>query len=559
MKGSIVSKGIAIGAVMRIEPYKPVGLVKTDNIEVAAKELHESMILTSDEIKNLIIKTRENVGEKEAQIFEAHLMILEDPTLLPQLNDSIKADNISAASAVEKVLTSMEDMFKNLDSDYMKERALDIYDIKKRWVKNILHPGNYRAMESNSVILVAEELTPSDTLEIDLSTVKGLMMEKGGLTSHTAILAQSMDIPAIVGCGDLSYLNQDQEIIMDTIDSCLLTDFDISTRKSYEKKQEALSHEKESLRLFKDKVAITSLGQKVEIAANIAGLRDLEALHEYGAEGVGLFRTEFVYMNRSKAPTEDEQYQIYKDIVEGMDGKPIIFRTMDIGGDKEVAYMNMPKEENPFLGYRAIRYCLDDIDLFKEQLRAIYRVSSLGTVKIMFPMIGSVKQFIEAKKIAQTCIKELEEEGIKLSDVPLGIMIEIPSAAILAEQFSKHVDFFSIGTNDLTQYTLAVDRQNEIISDLYDYFDPSVMSLIHHVLEVSKKTNTWVGMCGSAAGDPLMIPVLTSWGIDELSMSATQVLKAKQTVCNMTNESYDIEKIKSCYDAKEVRAYIESI
>lgn len=552
MKGQVVSKGIAIGTVKRIEAYKPVGLIKTDHIPQALEELMTSFERTLKELKALIIKTRENVGDKEAQIFEAHAMILEDPTLLPSIEDAINKDCLKAESAVEKVLTGMEEMFKNLDSDYMKERALDIFDIKKRWVNNIVHNDFEDKDQAEAVILVAEELTPSDTLDMDLSTVEGLLMEKGGLTSHTAILAQSMDIPAMVGCGPLD-LEQGQLIILDANEGLLIKNYSEETLSSFQEKRADEIKAKEALKFYKDRLGMTEDGKRVEIAANIAGFKDVESVHEHGGEGVGLFRTEFVYMNRNTPPSENEQFEIYKKILVALDQKPIIFRTMDIGGDKEVPYLNMPEEPNPFLGYRAIRYCLDEVAFFKTQIRAILKASTFGKVKIMFPMIGSVKQFIEAKRIVDECRKEVMDEGFELGDIPLGIMIEIPSAAILAEQFAKYVDFFSIGTNDLTQYTLAVDRQNEAVGNLYDYFDPAVLSLIHHVIKVANKTNTWVGMCGSAAGDPDMIPLLVSWGIDEISMSTSQILEAKKIVCSMRINDRDINEFLECHDAEAVK------
>lgn len=558
MKGQVVSKGIAIGTVKRIEAYKPVGLIKTQDINGALELLEASKERTSNELKALVEKTRANVGDKEAQIFEAHLMILDDPTLQPSIEAVIKNDAFSAETVVEKVLSNMEEMFKNLESDYMKERALDIFDIKKRWVKNILRPDSILTESDQAVILYAEELTPSDTLDMDLSTVQGLLMEKGGVTSHTAILAQSMDIPAMVGCGPLD-LDHGQLIILDANDGTVLSNYSEDTLSKYQVKREQELEEKEALKLYKECMGKTLDGKRVEIAANIAGLKDIESVHANGGEGVGLFRTEFVYMNRNTPPSEDEQYSIYKKIVVGLDGKPIIFRTMDIGGDKEVPYLNMPLEPNPFLGYRAIRYCLDEVAFFKTQIRAILRASIYGNLKIMFPMIGSIKQFLEAKEIVQACRDDLKAEGLDLKEIPIGIMIEIPSAAILAEQFAKYVDFFSIGTNDLTQYTLAVDRQNEAVGDLYDYFDPAVLSLIHHVIKVGKKTGTWVGMCGSAAGDPMMIPLLVSWGIDELSMSTSQILAAKKIVCNMTANEVKIDDFLLCHDAKYIRRRLKKM
>ena len=559
MAGIIVSSGIAMGKVKRIEAYGPVGLEKTQDIDQALLTLEKSLTTMDHKLINLQEKTKKLLGEKEAQIFEAHRMIIKDPTLMPQIIDIIKKEHLSPGAAVEKVLTDMELMFKHLDSDYMKERALDIFDIKKRWVSLLRGNDSFENL-SEPVILIAEELTPSDTLEMDLELVSGLVMEKGGKTSHTAILAQSMGIPAIVGYGPIS-LESGVDVILDGDQGLLIDDYDQETLSDYQKKLDLYLSEKEMLKKYLARPSQTLDGKYIELAGNIAGIQDLEALKTYHADGVGLFRTEFIYMNRSKAPTEDDQYDIYKKIVLAMDQKPIIFRSMDIGGDKEVPYLDMPKEHNPFLGYRAIRYCLDHVDFFKAQINAILRASVYGKVKLMFPMIGSVSQFIEAKKVVLKCMEDLKSKGQAFdASMEIGIMIEIPSAAIQVKAFAKHVDFFSIGTNDLTQYTLATDRQSEYVSGLYDYFDPAVLSLIHQVIKVSNETNTWVGMCGSAAGDPLMIPLLIKWGIDEMSMSPSQIPKAKSILCEMdTREDKNLTlEILSAEDGTMVRKILEN-
>lgn len=557
MKGSIVSKGVAIGIVKRIEPYASIGFEKTNQKEYEIAKLKETQKTVVETLKHLAEKTKVNVGQKESEIFQAHQMIIEDPTLMPQIEALIENENRTAPSAVEKVLTDMEEMFKQLDSEYMRERALDIYDIKKRWIKH-LKGQNISVDLTEPVILVAEDLTPSDTLELDLNLIAGLIMEKGGVTSHTAILAQSMDIPAIVGCGPLD-LPLNVKIILDANQGQIIEAYNEETYNGYLDQLEIQVKEKIALKAFVKMRGITKNQQAVEIGCNIAGLKDVEGVLETGADGVGLFRTEFVYMNRQSAPSEEEQFKIYSNIVKKLEGKPIIFRTMDIGGDKAVDYLNMPKEHNPFLGYRAIRYCLNEVEFFKTQIRAILRATVYGKIKIMFPMIGNVSQFLEAKAIVKSVEKELLEKEIPVKAYELGIMVEIPSAAILAKSFAKHVDFFSIGTNDLTQYTVAVDRQNEQISQLYDYFDPAVLNLIHQVIQVGNDTNTFVGMCGSAAGDPLMIPILMAWGIDELSMASSQVLKAKQLI--NTLDTHDIkvnlEDLFSFDDHHEVRTYLE--
>ncbi len=559
MLGHVVSKGIAIGRVKRIEPFKPIGIIKSDHVDKEISLLESSHVITGDELSDLITKTRKDLGDKEAQIFEAHKMILEDPTLMPQIVTEITKEELTAASAIEKILSQMEVMFATMDSDYMKERALDIVDIKKRWITNTLSSKVSKESASEPVILFAEELTPSDTLEMDLDLVVGLIMEKGGVASHTAILAQSMGIPAVVGCGPITLVHNEL-IVLDADTPEIHNDLTDAMIKEFSEKIEEQKALKEALKSYIGLPTTTKDGLNVELAANIAGPKDIEDVNNNDAEGVGLFRTEFVYMNRHSAPDEDEQYKIYEKVVKGLNQKPIIFRTMDIGGDKEVPYIDIPQEYNPFLGYRAIRYCLDHIDFFKTQLRAIYRASEHGNIKIMFPMIGNIREFLDAKAIALEARQELISEGLEIKEIALGIMIEIPSAAIQAEQFAKHVDFFSIGTNDLTQYTLAVDRQNEQINELYDYFDPAVLSLIKHVIEVGIKTNTWVGMCGSAAGDMEMIPLLVSWGINELSMPASLVLKARGVIRDLDSTNYSdvFDKLVELNDGKSVRRYLEN-
>lgn len=556
MKGSVVSKGIAIGQVKRIQSYVEIGFQEASDLEYEIHALGQTKESVVDTLKYLQEKTERSIGKKEAEIFGAHQMIIEDPTLLPQIVSLIKSDKRTAASAVEKVMSDMEVLFKSMDSEYMRERALDIYDIKKRWIKHLKGEQIDQDLKE-PVILVAEDLTPSDTLELDLDLVAGLLMEKGGLTSHTSILAQSMDIPAIVGCGPLD-LQDHKKIILDATEGKVIVDFDDQMLVSYQELLEKQVSEKEALKAYINQQAITLDHKHVEVACNIAGKKDVKDLLEVGADGVGLFRTEFVYMNRSAAPSEEEQFKIYADIVKGLMGKPIIFRTMDIGGDKEVDYLHMPKEENPFLGYRAIRYCLDEIEFFKTQIRAILRTTVYGPVKIMFPMIGNIQQFKKAKAIVKEVEASLIDNGIEVSNYELGIMVEIPSAAIQARQLAKHVDFFSIGTNDLTQYTVAVDRQNEKVGDLYDYFDPAVLTLIRNVIEAGKESNTYVGMCGSAAGDTMMIPLLVSWGITELSMASTQALKAKKIIQSLDTNTIlsKTDQIFEMDDHHQVRAFL---
>lgn len=555
MTGKVVSKGIGIGRIKKIKPYQPIGIIKSDSPEVELEKLFISKKTTANEIKTIAEKTRKNVGDHEAEIFEAHLMILEDPTLLPQIETKITEESLLAESAVEYVLDSMKQMFESMDSDYMKERALDILDIKKRWISNFKN-NEVVGSVTDDVILVAEELTPSDLLELDQNLIVGLLMEKGGVTSHAAILAQSMNIPALVGCGSLEHLHEGIEVILDANKNLILDQFTIEEKNDYVKAFELEVKRQNELKKMIGLNSITKDGIEIEIAANIAGPQDIESVLEYDGEGIGLFRTEFIFMNRTTPPTEVDQFKIYKSVVELMAGKPVIIRTMDIGGDKEVPYLNMPKEYNPFLGYRAIRYCLKETNFFKIQLRAILRAAKFGKVKIMFPMIASVSEFLAAKELVDEVRDELKHEGLEYGDVLLGIMIEIPSAAIQTKAFCKHVDFLSIGTNDLTQYTLAVDRQNEQIGELYDYFHPAVLHLIKHVITTAKAHDTWVGMCGSAAGDMALIPFLLSWGIDEISMASTLMLEARALIRSISLKDYKqlsdrLDTFENTTDVKE--------
>lgn len=559
MIGKVVSKGVAISKVKLIKPYEPVGVVKSDNILKELETLEIAFDITINELIKLTHKTRDKIGEEEAQIFEAHQMIMKDPTLKSGIVDRIKKESLKADSAIELNMTEMASMFASMDSEYMQERALDMHDLKKRWIKNT-QANTTTDLVTQKVILVAEELTPSETLEMDLSLIAGILMEKGGVTSHTAILAQSMGVPAIVGCGSLfDLLNDQMNLVLDANENRIIIEPSKEEIESYKMIIEAQRHEKERLKSLIGKESISLDGKKIEIAANIAGIEDIQSVLDNDAEGVGLFRTEFVYMNRKQAPSSEEQFKIYKEIVSKMQGKTVIFRTMDIGGDKEVPYIDIGKEYNPFLGYRAIRYCLKEVDFFKTQLRAILMASMFGKVKIMFPMIASIDEFLDAKAIVAQVMQTLDDEEISYDqDIELGIMVEIPSVAIQIKQFAKHVDFFSIGTNDLTQYTLAVDRQNEVIGDLYDYCHPAVLSLIHRVITVSKETGTWVGMCGSAAGDKKLIPLLHYWGIDEISMAPIQVLEARECIVTLDRQQMASisEKVLNADTCKEVRSFL---
>ncbi len=531
MKGQVVQKGIAIGHVRWIQEESHVEITYVEDPKPEIQAFQDAIETARQDLSKLKKKASIEAGEHEAQIFEAYLMMLDDPSLIEPVLDHITNEGLNAISACYKVYGQTIEMFENLEDDYLKQRATDIRDLRKRLIGNLTGVDKTVGSDS-SVILVAHEITPSDTLEMDRNLLAGMLMMTGGETSHTAILAQSLGIPALVGCGDsLKDIEDGALVVLDGMQGQVIVNPDEAVLDKYKKMQIAYQEEKNELKRFIGLKSQTQSGQLVEIAANIAGPSDLISVLENDAEGVGLFRTEFIYMNRTSAPNLQEQIEIYKEILVGLDGKTIIFRTMDIGGDKEVDYLGIETEANPFLGYRAIRYCLKEKDFFKTQISAILQAAVHGKAKIMFPMISSVEEFLEAKGLVQEVMNELDQEGIAYdASVPLGIMIEIPAAAILVDDFAEHVDFFSIGTNDLTQYTLAVDRQNSLIAHLYDPMHPAVLSLIEKVVKTGKKTDTWVGMCGNAASDPRMIQKLMEWGIDEISVSPSKVLECRKYI-----------------------------
>ncbi len=534
MSGQVVQTGIAIGRVRWVAELGQVGVVKAENPAFELESLRDAVSTAQRQLEKLKEKTEAEAGKHEAEIFEAHLMMLSDPSILDPIKDLIQEESRTALSASESVYDQTISMFESLDDAYLKQRALDVRDIKKR-VMGILS-GDLKAKANadsdDKIILVAEEITPSDTLEVERKKLAGMLMMTGGETSHTAILAQSLSIPAIVGCGQgLNALEEGDMIVIDGMEGKIISRPSEAVIAEYEEKKAAYEAERDALRAFVGMPSSTQSGRTVEIAANIAGPEDIEAVLLNDAEGVGLFRTEFIYMNRTEPPTEEDQIAIYTKILKGLGDKPVIFRTMDIGGDKEVSYLNIGNEANPFLGYRAIRYCLREPEIFKTQISAILQAAVHGNAKIMFPMISSVKEFLKAKAFVEEVKEALKAAGKAFADdVALGIMVEIPSAAILADTFADYVDFFSIGTNDLTQYTLAVDRQNSEIADLYDYMHPAVLSLVERVVKTGREKGVWVGMCGNAAADPRMIEKLMAWGIDEISMSPTKVLESRKFV-----------------------------
>lgn len=534
--GIKASKGYAIGQVYKIEHSEI--KIKEDFVEDTEAE--------KNRLKNAIEKSRlqivairdkalKEIGEKESAVFDSHMLFLEDPEFIDAAMINITTQNISAEKAIDDITKTYLGIFEGITDEYMRERAADIKDVSQRVLNNL--SGKKEKDLSNlppSTIIVANDLTPSDTAQLDRKKVIGFITNSGGVNSHSAIMARALEIPAIVGtvnATDLLY-NGDR-VIVDGNEGLVIANPDEATIAEYEGKIKQFEIESNSLSEFIKAKTITKSGKKIIVAGNIGSPKDVDNILKNGGEGIGLYRTEFLYMDREDMPSEEEQFNSYKIVAERMENMPIVIRTLDIGGDKTLTYLPLPKEENPFLGYRALRICLDRKDIFKTQLRAILRASHYGNIQIMFPMISSIEEFLNAKRILQECMDELIIEDKAFNkDIKVGIMVEIPAAALIADEFAKYVDFFSIGTNDLTQYTLAVDRMNEKISSLYNPMHPAVLKLIKLTIDAAHNAGLWCGMCGELAGSEEAIPLLLEYGLDEFSMSASSILRSKQIIIN---------------------------
>ena len=473
------------------------------------------------------------MGQEKAAVFEAHITLLDDPEFTGAMALEIENNKVNALKAVENVTNTFVAIFDSMEDAYMKERAADIKDVSKRIILNLAGKGGdeMEISDSNTVV-VAHDLTPSDTAGLDRSKVIGFITDIGGRTSHAAIMARTLEIPAVLGLSDItSSVKNGDTVIVDGITGDVFINPSEDIIKEYKQKEENFNKEKEELKKLIEVKTTTKSGKRIEVCGNIGKPEDVDGVIANGGDGVGLFRTEFLYMDRENAPTEEEQFESYKHVLEKMNGKQVVIRTLDIGGDKKLPYMPLPEEMNPFLGYRAIRLCLDKKDLFKVQLRALLRASVYGNLCVMFPMISGLQEFLDAKKVVEECKEELKSEGIKYSEeIKWGIMVEIPAAAVMADELAKHVDFFSIGTNDLIQYTLAADRMSEKVSYLYNPMHPAVLRLIKMTIDGAHKHGKWVGMCGEMAGDEAAIPTLVEYGLDEFSMSATSILNAKKVI-----------------------------
>lgn len=545
LKGISASNGIALGKAYRIETIEfNIEKQSISDAHVEVERLNQALNLTKEDLIRIRDKALESMGQDKANIFEAHLLVASDPELFEQVTSMIEREQVNAEFALVTVRDQFLAIFESLDNEYMRERAHDIKDVTDRILAKLLNLKlSDLSLIQEEVILVANDLTPSETAQIDTAYVKGFVTNIGGRTSHSAIMARSLEIPAIVGTKDAMDRIQDGDfIILDAINGKVMINPSSELIEEYEEKRKNYLKELQELMQLKDQETVTKDGVHVELAANIGSPQDLQGVLDHGAEGIGLFRTEFLYMGRDNFPTEEEQYIAYKSVLEAMEGKPVVIRTLDIGGDKQLPYLNMPEELNPFLGYRAIRLCLDRTELFKTQLRALLRASVYGNLRIMFPMIATLQEFLQAKQLLMDVKEELNNEGIETNDsIQVGMMIEIPSAALLADQFAKVVDFFSIGTNDLIQYTFAADRMNEHVSYLYQPYHPSILRLINHVIKSAHDMNKWVGMCGEMAGDPIAVPILLGLGLDEFSMSATSILPTRKLMRELSQK--DMKKL----------------
>nr|WP_047152303.1 phosphoenolpyruvate--protein phosphotransferase [Aneurinibacillus tyrosinisolvens] len=533
--GTAASHGIVLGrAIVKLEETVTALRQKIEPQHVIDEinRLKDNLKATHHQLETIKQQAMVNMGEEEGRIFEAHQLFLQDPEFIGEIEAKITNELLNAESAVADVKDLFVAMFEGMDNEYMRERAADLRDVSGRLLRNLLGIKDTASIDSDEpIIIVAYDLTPSDTAQLDKEKVKGFVTDIGGRTSHSAIMARTMGIPAVVGLGDMTKHTQDGDfLIVDGTTGEVHINPEAALIVQYEKKMQADALLKEEWMKLVHETSVTADGHRVELAANIGKPEDAVDADKQGAEAIGLFRTEFLYMGREKLPDEEEQFEAYKAVAQTMDkDRAIVIRTLDIGGDKELPYLNLPKEMNPFLGYRAIRLCLDRQDIFKTQLRAILRASSYGNIKIMYPMIASLRELRQANQILADVKQELREEKVPFNEeIEVGMMIEVPAAAITADQLAKEADFFSIGTNDLIQYTMAADRMNPDVSYLYDPFNPAVLRLIQYVIEAAHREGKWAGMCGEMAGEEAAVPLLLGLGLDEFSMSASSILRVRR-------------------------------
>ena len=562
LKGIAASDGVAVAkAYLLVQPDLSFSKVNVEDTAAEEARLDEALAKSTAELQQIRDKAAQSVGEAEAQVFDAHLMVLSDPEMIGQIKQNMADNKVNAEAALKEVTDMYIGMFEAMDDNaYMQERAADIKDVAKRILAHLLNvtlPNP--SMINEEVVIVAHDLTPSDTAQLDRNFVKAFVTDIGGRTSHSAIMARSLEIPAIVGSKEITAkVNAGDILAVNGILGDVIINPTEDQAAEFIEAGKAYAEQKAEWEKLKDAQTVTADGKHFELAANIGTPKDLEGVHNNGAEAVGLYRTEFLYMDSPDFPTEDDQYEAYKAVLEGMAGKPVVVRTMDIGGDKELPYLKLPHEMNPFLGYRALRISLSELGdgMFRTQLRALLRASAHGNLRIMFPMVATLKEFRTAKKMYEEERQKLIDEGVTVSeDIQVGIMIEIPAAAVLADKFAKEVDFFSIGTNDLIQYTMAADRMNEQVSYLYQPYNPSILRLIKNVIDSAHAEGKWAGMCGEMAGDQTAVPLLVGMGLDEFSMSATSVLKTRSLMKRLsTTDMQELAKraLEDCDTMEEV-------
>ena len=562
-KGTGASAGIGIGNAVIVEEKELV--IKRETINDPDQEIQRFKGALEESMKQteaLAADLEKRVGEKEAEILKGHIMLLSDPMLVGEIQNNIQNEKVNAEFAIETVCTMYADMFASMGDELMQQRATDMRDIKTRMQKVLLGVESVDiASLPEGTVIVAKDLTPSMTAGINPANVSGIVTELGGRTSHSAILARALEIPAVVALsGILDNVSNGDALVLDGTEGTVLVNPEEPVLKEYQDKREAFLKEKKELEQYIGKPSVTKDGVKVEVVANIGKPEDVDKVLQYDGEGVGLFRTEFLFMDRDSMPTEEEQFEAYRKVAVAMDGKPVIIRTLDIGGDKEIPYMGLKKDENPFLGYRAVRFCLDrKDDVYRPQLRALLRASAYGNIKIMIPLVTCIEEYRQVKALVHEIMAELDKEGIAYNkNIDLGIMVETAAASLIADIFAKEVDFFSIGTNDLTQYTMSVDRGNDKVSYLYSTFNPAVLRSIKRIITCAREAGIMVGMCGEAASDPKMIPLLLAFGLNEFSMSPSAILRARKMITQYsTKELQEVaDKAMSFATTAEVENYM---
>lgn len=564
IEGIAASSGIAIAKAFPLE-ISELHIEKKviKDIEAEIRRFEAALDVSRNELEHIKNHANKELGEDKAAIFAAHLLVLNDPELISPVKDKVADEEVNAEFALNEVASMFITMFEQMDNEYMKERAADIRDVTRRILSHLLGVQfSSPSTISEEVVIIAEDLTPSDTAQLNKKFVKGFTTNIGGRTSHSAIMARTLEIPAVVGTKEITTrVEKGTIVIVDGLDGKIIVDPNEQEIAAYEQKKANYEAQKAEWAKLVNDATVSSDYHQVELAANIGTPEDVTGVLQNGGEGIGLYRTEFLYMGRDELPTEEEQFEAYKAVLENMGGKPVVVRTLDIGGDKELPYLNLPKEMNPFLGFRAIRLCLEEQTIFRTQLRALLRASIYGNLKIMFPMIATLDEFRQGKQILLEEFDKLVESGVEVNEqIEIGIMVEIPATAILADQFAKEVDFFSIGTNDLIQYTMAADRMNERVSYLYQPYSPSILRLIDMVIKAAHQEGKWAGMCGEMAGDSIAIPILIGLGLDEFSMSATSILQARSQIRKMSMAEAEkvAKKALTCGTADEVVALVKN-